>query len=84
MDVDLSTYDQIWFQLCCLSRILVGVCYVLLVDAQYYSHEFLPSFQGKLVARNTCDEYVVMGDLNARFGASARKLSLQIGLPNGV
>lgn len=81
MDIDTGIEDQIWVRFWNVPTCLFGFCYIPPPDSEYYSHELFTSIQEKLKA-SECQEYCVMGDMNARFGASVRELLSSVEVPN--
>ncbi len=76
-EIDTSIEEQIWGKLKCAPKILFGFCYIPPADSQYYSHESFACIQEKLKTSKWCEEYCIVGDMNARFGKSVRELSCQ-------
>lgn len=61
---------------------IFGFCYVPPADSHYYSHKSFADMQEKLKTSENCDEYCIIGDVNARFGMFARELPSQVEVPN--
>lgn len=80
-NVDLSAGDQIWLQLCMIEQVLFGFCYVPPCDSQYYSHDAFASIQEKITSNHMGNGYVIMGDMNARFGRAVGDLVTMYELP---
>ena len=83
MYVDTSIDEQIWIQLRCAPKYLFGFCYIPPADSQYYSHDSFASIQEKIKTSEMCQRYVIIGDMNTRFGQLARELTEQVELPDG-
>ncbi len=62
-------------------HVLFGFCYVLPCDSLYYSHDAFASIQEKVMSNHMGNGYVIMGDMNARFGKAARDLADMYELP---
>lgn len=75
--VDTSTGDQVWLQLKNFPSTLFGFCYIPPSDSPYYSHAAVSCIQEKILHNYRCNRYVIMGDMNARFGRSVRDLPTQ-------
>lgn len=80
-NVDLSVGDQIWLQLSMFEQVLFGFCYVPPCDSQYYSHDAFASIQEEITSNHMGNGYVIMGDMNARFGKAVRDLAAMYELP---
>ena len=81
-DIDTSIGDQVWLQFCNVRGVLFGFCYIPPCDSRYYSCDSFSSIQEKLNSRFVPNGYVIIGDMNARFGKSVRELLMLIELPN--
>lgn len=79
--INLRIHDQIWFQLHCVPSVLFGVCYIPLMDSQYYTHESFSSIQEKLLTTHIYDTYFIIGDMNARFETFVCEQQQHLGLP---
>lgn len=55
-------------------RILFAFCYIPPSDFQYYSLNFFSLIKENFISRFMPSGYVIVGDINARFGISARDL----------
>lgn len=73
-EVDTSVNDQVWLQFRNMYGVLFGFIYVPPSDSQYYSHESFAAIQGKIKAKYMCNGYIMMGDMNARFGKRVREI----------
>ena len=80
-NIDLSIGDQIWLQLSIFEHVMFVFCYVPPCDSQYYSHDAFASIQEKMTSNHMKNGYVVMGDMNARFGKGVRDLAAMYELP---
>ena len=72
--------DQVWLEIKCIPNVLFGFCSIPPQDSEYFTHQSFATIQEK-VTGNNCN-YVVMGDLNSRFGASAREILFGSGIPD--
>lgn len=73
--VDISIGDQIWLQLSVVQGVMFGFCYVPPCDSHYYSHDAFAAIQEKIMSSHMRNGYIIMGDLNARFGRAVRELA---------
>lgn len=67
--VDLSGGDHVWLQLNIAPAVLFGFCYVLPGHSPYFSHYSFAAVHERIVDSESSGVRIV-GDLNARFGAS--------------
>ncbi len=72
-DVDTSIGDQVWMQLRNIPGVLFGFCYIPPSDSQYYSLSAFSYMEEKL-SEFRHNGYVVVGDMNARFGKNVKEL----------
>ncbi len=72
-NVDLSVCDQIGLQL----QVLLCFCYVPPCDSQYYSYDAFASIQEKITCNHMGNGYVIMGDMNTRFGEVLKRSRLR-------
>ena len=82
MNVDTSIEDQVWLRFQCMPRFVFGACYIPPSDSPHYSQNAFASIQSKLIESEGVDEYVIIGDLNARFGIMVRVLPVRAELPD--
>ncbi len=81
MSVDTNMKDQVWLSL--LSDILLGFIYVPPSDSQYFNPNSFSYIQEKIKwSESEGLEVMLMGDLNARFGASVRNIPVRAGVPD--
>lgn len=80
--IDASTVDQLWLRLSCIEGIMFGFCYVPPCESQYYSHDAFATIQEKIMSNHMRNGYIIMGDLNARFGRGVRELAQLYELPD--
>ncbi len=73
-DIDTSIGDQIWLQLRNCKGVLFGFCYIPPCDSQYYSHDAFSAIHNKIRFNHMNKGYIVMGDMNERFGKAVRDL----------
>ena len=81
--VDTSIEDQIWIQFSFAPKIMFGFCYVPPFDSQYYSHVSFSFIQEKLKSGCLVDKFILVGDMNARFGEYVKEMIHSMELPNG-
>ena len=81
-DVDVSIGDQVWVKFSNIQHVLFVFCYIPPCDSQYYSHETFASIQEKLTSRFMYNGFIIIGDMNARFGGDVRHLLPLVNLPN--
>ncbi len=72
-DVDLSIGDQVWMQIRNIPGVLFGFCYIPPSDSRYYSLSAFSYMEEKL-SEFKLNGYVILGDMNARFGKNVRNL----------
>ncbi len=60
---------------------MFGFCYFPPSDSPYYSNYSFAAFQEKMSDLESCKMVLIMGDLNARFGVSARNLLSRVEAP---
>lgn len=66
----------VYLSRCCLDSVTFPPC-----DSQYYSHNAFTSIQEKIMSDHTENGYVIMGDMNTRFGKAVRDLAVMYNLP---
>ena len=74
LSVDVSIGDQVWVQFKNLRGILFGFCYIPPSDSPYFSQSSFATIQDKLCFSHMAYGYVLIGDMNCRFGKSVRSL----------
>ncbi|XP_068228044.1 uncharacterized protein [Palaemon carinicauda] len=75
LSVDTSIPDQIWFQLQVIPKVVFGACYIPPNDSPYFSQKEFESIQEKLIEGQYDNKFIIIGDLNTRFGKGVRKIS---------
>ena len=80
-NVDSSMTDQVWFQLRCVPDVMFGFCYVPPTDSSYFTHESFVNLHEKMTDFRGNSKFCIIGDLNARFGASVRNIPLRCSIP---
>lgn len=80
--VDVSTGDQVWLQVSVIEGVMFGFCYVPPCDSQYYSHDAFVAIQERIMCNYMRNGYIILGDMNARFGRAVRELAKLYELPN--
>ena len=76
-EVDTSIVDQVWLKLRNVPGVTFGFCYIPPPDSQYYSLEAFSSIGEKLQSEYMPNGYVIVGDMNTRFGRSVSQLLVQ-------
>lgn len=67
-DVDTSVSDQVWLRFRNIYGILFGFYYIPPSVSLYYSHDSYAAVQEKLKSEYIRNGYIIIGDMNARFG----------------
>ena len=80
-DIDSSMIDQVWLKIRCVPNVTFGFCYVPPSDSPYFTHQSFVNIHEKMVDCTGNTRFCVIGDLNARFGASVRNIPLRSRLP---
>ena len=75
---DVSVGDQVWLKLRNLQDASIGFCYIPPSDSQYYSHASFAAIQERLLSSNVNKGFVIMGDMNCRFGGLVRDLPIRV------
>ena len=81
-NVDTSVGDQLWLQISIFEHVMFGFCYIPPCDSPYYTHDAFAAIQEKIQSNNMSNGYVIMGDMNARFGKAVRDLGAMYELPD--
>ena len=76
--IDLSIGDQVWLKFKNLQGVLMGFCYIPPCDSPYYSHASFAAIQEKIISSNMTNGFIVIGDMNCRFGGLVRDLPARI------
>ena len=79
-DTDFSAIDQVWMKFRCFPNIMFGFCYIPPQDSEYFTHQSFAAIQEK-ISDGDC-QYVIMGDLNCRFGNYLRDLPVRSEIPH--
>ena len=79
--VDISRPDQVWLQLKCQPGVLFGFLYIPPHDSPYFSESSFSYIQEK-IKESSVSFYVIIGDLNARFGNKVRELNTHLDMPD--
>ena len=66
--------DEVWLQFRNIVGVLFGFCYIPPSDSQYYSYDSFAAIQGRLKSKYMCNGYVIIGDINTRFGKSVKEM----------
>lgn len=78
--VDTSTPDQVWLRLAVLPNLLIGFVYIPPTDSPYFSPEQLSAIQERVRSAEEGTRFLILGDMNARFGEWATCQQLQTSL----
>ena len=81
--IDFSCVDQIWVKLSFYPKVEIGRCYITPHDSPFYSHQSVAHIQEKILSNSDMD-YILIGDLNCRFGNLLDSLQLPAGWKRGV
>ena len=81
--IDFSCVDQIWVKLSLYPKVEIGGCYITPHDSPFYSHQSVAHIQEKVLSNSDMD-YILIGDLNCRFGNLLDSLQLPAGWKRGV
>ena len=73
--VDTSIEDQVWMQIRNIPGVLFGFCYIPPSDSQYYNLSAFSYMEEKL-SEFKLNGYVILGDMNARFGKNVKDLTV--------
>ena len=73
--VDTSIPDQVWFKLKIMPKVVFGACYIPPSDSPYFSHREFASLQERLIGDDEDNRFLIIGDLNTRFGRGVREIS---------
>ena len=76
-NIDTSIIDQVWLQVRCAPDIMFGFCYIPPADSPYFSHQSFVAMNEKMLDSKSDLKFCIIGDLNARFGASVRDIPLR-------
>ena len=76
-NIDNSMTDQVWFQLRCIPYVLFGFCYIPPTDSSYFNHQLFANLHDKMVDFNDHENICIIGDMNARFGATVRNIPVR-------
>lgn len=74
LSVDTNVVDEVWLRLACLRNVLLGFAYVPLPDSQYFNPAQFSAVQERIKFARAGTVYVIMRDMNTRFGESVRNL----------
>lgn len=79
-NIDYSTNDQIWLKLRCVPNVSFGFCYIPPDDSEYFTQQSFAAIRER-VSDGDC-QYIIMGDLNCKFGKYVRELPALSDIPN--
>ena len=74
INADTSIDGQVWLRFSFEPKTMFGFCYVPPFESQYFSHTSFVSIQEKLKCEYLVDKFVLLGDMNARFGHFVREI----------
>lgn len=80
--VDTSIGDQVWMQMRNIPGVLFGFCYIPPSDSQYYSLGAFSYIEEKL-SEFMLNGYVILGDMNTRFGKGVKDLLVSLTVSDG-
>lgn len=72
--VDSGTEDQVWLRMGCMPNVMLGFVYVPPCDSPYFSPANISAIQERVKTADRGMKFVILGDLNSRFGESVRSL----------
>ena len=75
ISIDVSTPNQVWFQLRNIPKVVFGACYIPPSDSPFFSHMEFASMQERLTSETTSNRYIIFGDMNARLGRCVRDIT---------
>lgn len=81
-NMDQSVTDQVWVQFSCVVGVVFGFCYIPPHDSPYFNHLSFSSIQEKIRNFDSDEEFIIIGDLNSRFGLSIRNLLVKSEIPD--
>ncbi len=74
LSVDTSTADQMWLRLAGMRDVLFGFVYVPPFDSPYFSPALFGAVQERIKTAEMTTKFVILGDMNTRFGEYVRDL----------
>ena len=80
-NIDIGIVDQVWFQLHCVPGVMFGACYIPPSDSTYFNPQAFACLHEKMSDYNEDIEFLILGDMNARFGSSVRNIPLRSTTP---
>lgn len=80
-NMDQSVTNQVWVQFSCVKGVLFGFCSIPPSDSPYFNHLSFSAIQEKIRSFDNNKEFVIIGDLNSRFGLSIRNLPVKSEIP---
>jgi len=81
-NIDIGIVDQVWFQLHCVPGVMFGACYIPPSDSTYFTPQTFANLHEKMSDYNENIEFLILGDMNARFGSSVRNIPLRSTTPD--
>ena len=82
ISVDTGMEGQVWVRLSYAPDILFGFVYIPPSDSPYFNPVLISAIQEKIKTANFNTEFVILGDMNARFGASIRDWIACVDVPD--
>ena len=82
INVDTGIEGQVWVRLSCAPDIMFGFVYIPPSDSPYFNSALISAVQEKVKTASCNTEFIIIGDMNARFGASVRDWITCIDVPD--
>ena len=82
ISADTSIEGQVWVRLSCAPGIMFGFLYIPPSDSPYFSPALISGIQEKIKTTSFNTDFVILGDMNARFGASIRDWITCVDVPD--
>ena len=70
ISVDMGIEGQVWVSVYCAPDIMFGFVYIPPSDSPYFSPALISAIQEKVKTASFNTKFVILGDMNSRFGAS--------------
>ena len=81
-DVDTNVIDQVWLRIRCVPGVMFAFCYVPPSDSTYFNHQSFATLNKKMSDLKENTTFFIVGDMNARFGASVQNIPLKSSIPS--
>ena len=82
ISVDMSIEGQVWVSVYCAPDIMFGFMYIPPSDSPYFSPALISAIQEKVKTASFNTKFVILGDMNSRFGASIRDWITCVDVPD--